>query len=280
MYLRLFVVLILIGAGALQVGAQSPVPSPSPSPSPSPAPAQSNDYVFPLFVDGTTGGVIYRSVLRVTNTSGVTPLACTLNQRNTNSNFVGVQNYFYPANVVDAGFSPLSVTPVPLYDFLPFEILRTNGQSPLKTGYVKLSCPGTVQAQLQFSLTDAKGNKLGEAAIPSATQGASFQFLVDRRDGTRLGFSLTDDSATGGQYGVIARDQFNNVVAQSYEHTIQPFSQVSQFIDEVLPLPSDFVGSIEIVGVSGGSNYVIGLQFTGPVFSTIVPIVRSKPIGS
>jgi hypothetical protein len=171
------------------------------------------------------------------------------------------------------------VTPVVLDQFLPFEIMRTSGQAPLKTGYLKLSCPGTVQAQVQFSLFDAKGNKLGEAAVAPATQGNSFQFLVDGRDGTRLGFSLTDDSATGGQYGVIARDQFNNVVAQFFDF-IEPFSQISRFVDEVLPLPSGFAGSIEIVGVSGANSYVTGLQFTGPVFSTVSPIVRSKPIGS
>src|SRR5262249_24441824 len=151
--------------------------------------------------------------LRVTNTSGTIPLPCIVNQRNTSSSFIGVQGgaNFYPANLVDAGFSPLSVTSVTLDQFFPFEILRTSGQTPLKSGYVKLSCPGTVDAQVQFSQTDSKNIKLGEAAIAPATLGNSFQFTIDRNDGTRLGFSLAIDSATGGQYAVIARDQFNNI---------------------------------------------------------------------
>jgi hypothetical protein len=105
--------------------------------------------------------------------------------------------------------------------------------------------------------------------------------LIDTRDGTRLGFSLANDSAIGGQFEVIARNQVNQIVAQTFS-IIQPFSQVSEFVDEVpgLGLPANFVGSIEIVGVPGSSSYVIGLQFTGPVFSTILPIVRSKAIGS
>jgi hypothetical protein len=269
MYLRFFTVLVLLGAGVLQVGAQTPAPS--------------NDYVFPLFVDGTANGSTYRSVVRVSNTGSTSPNACVLNQRNTNASFTGIQGgpNYYVANLIDAGFSPLSVTQVRLDPFVPFEVLRTSGQSALTTGYVKLSCPGTVAAQVQFALYDSKNNKLGEAAVLPATQGNSFQFLVDERDGTRLGFSLANDSAVGGQYQVIARDEFNNIISQAVDF-IEPTSQVSRFIDEVqgLALPANFVGSIEIVGVSGSNSYVTGLQFTGPVFSTIAPIVRSKPIGS
>ena len=269
MYSRFLTVLILLGAGALQSAAQTPAPT--------------NTYVFPLFVNGTSGGSTYRSVVRVSNTSTTSPLQCVLNQRNTTASFTGIIQggvNFYPANVIDAGISPLSVTPLTLTQgFLPFEILRTSGQGPLTTGYAKLACPAAVSAQVQFALYDANNNKLGEAAIPPATQGNSFQFLVDQRDGTRLGFSLANDSATGGQYQVIARNQNDQIVMQNF-FIIQPNSQVSRFVDEVLPLPSNFVGSIEIVGVAGSSSYVTGLQFTGPVFSTVLPIVRSKPIGS
>src|SRR5438876_12001078 len=103
MYFRLFTLLLLIAFSAPRAGAQTPIPSPGPSPGPSPVPSPSpapssgsNDYVFPIFVDGTLGGLSYRSVLRVTNTSGTNPLACTVNQRNTSANFIGIQNYFYP----------------------------------------------------------------------------------------------------------------------------------------------------------------------------------------
>jgi hypothetical protein len=268
MYWRFVVVLILVGAGALQVKAQSPAPP-------------TNNYIFPLFVDGASGGSSYRSVVRITNTSGTNPLPCTLSQRNTGSSFSGIRSgaSFYVANTVDAGFSPLSVTPVTLDQSLPFEILSTSGQSALKTGYAKVSCPGTVDAQVQFSLYDSKNNKLGEAAIAPATMGNSFQFTIDRSDGTRLGFSLANDSTIGGQYAIIARNQFNSIVNQVFQF-IQPTSQVSAFVDEMLALPSNFVGSIEIVGVTGSDSYVVGLQFTGAVFSTVTPIVRSKPIGS
>src|SRR5581483_12173631 len=114
--------------------------------------------------------------------------------------------------------------------------------------------------------------------VPPATQGTSFQFLLDRRDGTRLGFSFINDSATGGQFAIVARDQFNFEVTRVYE-IIQAWSQVSGFVDQLVTLPADFVGSIELVGVtSGEQNYAVGLQYTGTVFTTIQPLVRSTPL--
>lgn len=240
--------------------------------------ASPNVYVFPLFLDGTTGGATYRSVLKITNTSTTNPMQCTLTQRNTSSPFVGVDGTSYSADVFDGGFSPPALTQITLDRFLPWEILRTNAQSSLKSGYAKLSCPGTVQTQLQFSLSDSQNNKIAEATVVPATAGRSFQFLVDRRDGTRLGFSFVNDSAAFSQYVLIARDRFNYEVDRFYD-TIEASSQVSRFADELLSLPSDFVGSIEIVGLNAGQSYYgIGFQFTGTVFTTIQPLVRDTPV--
>jgi hypothetical protein len=239
--------------------------------------AQPSIYIFPLFADGTAGGTNYRSILQITKTSAANPLQCTLSQRNTSAPFLGLNGNVYSADVVDAGFSPLAVTQIVLDQSLPFEILRTNAQTSLKTGYVKLSCPGTVQTELELSLSDSAGNKLGEATIVPASSGKSFQFLIDRRDGTQLGFSLTNDSSVEGQFALIARDQFNYEVNRAYD-VIEPWSQISRFVDQMLALPSNFVGSIELVGVSGGQNYAVGLQYTGTVFTTVQPLVRDTPL--
>jgi len=251
--------LLILAAGVAPAGAQSP---------------SLNTYVFPLFADGTGDGTSYRSVLKITKTSTTNPLQCTLTQRNTSAPFIGVDGTFYYADVFDGGFSPPALTQITLDQFLPFEILRTNAQSPLNTGYAKLSCAGTVEAQLQLSLSD-KDKKLGEATITPATAGASFQFLIDRRDGTRFGFSLANDSETFGQFAIIARDRFNFEVDRAYE-MIEPWSQVSGFVDQMLTLPADFVGSIQVLELSGGPNYVVGYQFTGTVFTTIQPLVGAR----
>jgi hypothetical protein len=262
MYWRLFLVVLFLTGGALRIDAQT---------------SSSNVYVFPLFVDGGAVGTSYRTTLKITKTSGPSSMQCTLVQRNTSAPLTGFDGMFYPADVFDGGFSPPARTEVFLDPTRPFEIMRTNAQAALKTGYATLTCPGTVSAQLQVSLSGAQNNKLGEATIAPATQGASFQFLLDRRDGTRMGFSLINDSAADGQYILIARDQFGYEVTRQYD-IIQSWSQVSRFVDQVLTLPPDFVGSIEVVGVSGGKSYAVGLQYTGTVFTTIQPLVRSTPL--
>jgi len=237
----------------------------------------SNVYVFPLFVDGAAGGFSYRSTLRIVKTSATNPMQCTLTQRNTSAPFIGVDGTVYSADVLDAGYSPPAVTPITLDQFLPWEILRTNAQSSLKTGYARLACLGTVEAELHLSESDGQNNKLSESTMTPARQGTSFQFLFDRRDGTRLGFAFANDSAAAGQFAIIARDRFNYEVDRAYE-TIEPWSQVSRFVDQMLALPADFAGSIELIGLSAGQNYAVGLQFTGTVFTTILPVVRAAPL--
>jgi hypothetical protein len=262
---RSFIALLLLTTGALPASAQAPAPA--------------NVYVFPLFTDGTANGTTYQSVLKITETGAGVPFQCTLTQWNTAATFIGVNGDVYSPSTISVGFNgPASVTQILNY---PLEILRTRDPSPvaLKTGYAELSCPGTVQTQLQYSLFDAQNNKLGEATIPPATQGNSFQFLIDTRDGTRLGFSLTNDSAAvGGYFKLIARDQFNSPTSFFSYNWLDPQSQVSRFVDEMLPLPPNFVGSIELVGVPGGQNYAVGLQFTGTVFTTVQPRVSATPL--
>jgi hypothetical protein len=245
-----------------------------------PASAQStpasNVYVFPLFVDGVSGDLRYRSTLTIRNLEA-NPLRCTLTQRNTSAPFAGLDGIVYSADIFDGGFSPSAITEVLLDRFLPWEILRTNAQSSLKVGYASLSCPGRVDTQLLLSLADAQNHKVGETTVMSATAGSSFEFLIDRRDGTRFGFSLANVSSAFGQFALIARDRFNYEVDRAYD-TIEPWSQVSRFVDEMLALPPDFVGNIEVVSLAGGTAYTIGLQLTGSVFTTIQPLIRSAPL--
>ena len=268
MWRSVFITLLLLTTCVLPAGGQAPAPA--------------NVYVFPLFTDGTANGTTYQSVLKITETAAGKPFQCTLTQWNTAATFTGVNGDVYSPNIIGSNFSggPVAVTPVPNNPY-PLEILRTSDPSPvpLKTGYVKLSCPGTVQTQLQYSLFDAKNNKLGEATVVPAAQGASFEFLIDTRDGTRLGFSLTNDSAVGGQFELIARDQFNTPTSYFNYANIDAFSQVSMFVDELLPLPANFVGSVELREVTGGQVlYAVGLQFTGTVFTTLQPSVSATPL--
>ena len=125
MYSRLLRILILLAVGAVEAAAQT---------------STAITDVFPLFVNGSSGGSSYRSALRVSNTSTTPTMQCSLFQRNTAAQFIGIQNIptQYTTNVIQAGISPLSVTQVILSPSQPLDILRTNGQGALITGYASL----------------------------------------------------------------------------------------------------------------------------------------------
>jgi len=240
--------------------------------------AASSQYVFPFFVDGMSNGTVYQSTLKIVEADpATTSNRCTLTQRQTHAGFAGVNGDAYTADVFDSGDNPSAITQIILDRFLPWEVLRSNAQSPLAAGYATLSCSAAVQPELQLTLRDGNGAKLGETTVWPATPGNSFQFILDTRDGTHLGFALANDSDVDGQYMVVARDQFNNLLDVELD-TLNAHSQVSRFIDEILVLPPSFVGSIEVIGVRGGRNYATGLQFTGSVFAAVQPVVRASPL--
>lgn len=234
---------------------------------------------YPLLLDGTFGGSQYRTTLKMMSTDPSHPLVqCVLTQRQTNAPFLGINGDFYAADVFDAGDNPPAMTTIVLDRYLPWEILQSTGSSGLKSGYAVLVCSGTIQADLQVALFDTKGTKTGETSIAPATEARSFEFLLDTRNGMRLAFFLTNDSALEGDYMVIARDEFNQEIDLATD-TIGRWSQVARFVEDMLKLPTNFVGSVEIVGLASGHNYVAGMQFTGSVFTAVSPISRNQPLG-
>jgi hypothetical protein len=236
-----------------------------------------NSYVFPLIADGTLSGVVYRTTLKVLNTSATNPLLqCVLTQRQAAAQFNGLNGAYVP-EIYDSGDHPPAILPIALDRYLPWEVLRSTAATRFQSGYAVLACSGAAHSETVISLWDARGTKLGETTTPPAAQGRSFTFLVDRRDGTRLGFAIANDSDIEGEYTLIARDEFNVEVDRAQE-VLAARSQASRFVDEMLRLPANFVGGIEIVGVPGGRSYVVGLQFTGGVFATVQPLVRDTPL--
>src|SRR5437870_715984 len=103
MFWRLSILLMLLAGSASRAAAQSP--------------AASNLYVFPVFADGAARGLSYRSTIKITQTNAPVSMECRLTQRNTSAPFTGIVGYFYSANVVDAGFSPASLSQVFLYPY-------------------------------------------------------------------------------------------------------------------------------------------------------------------
>src|SRR5206468_2598188 len=94
---------------------------------------------------------------------------------------------------------------------------------------------------------------------------------VDYREGARLGIAIANHDGRVGQYNIIVRDLAGIVVGASVV-TLQPRTNSARFLDEMMSLPANFVGKVVISprnGYGGPSAYVIGLRFTGNLFTTV-----------
>ncbi len=179
-------------------------------------PAGPFTYVFPIFIDGTFNGTVYKSavsVLPVVPTL-LANMSCTVTQRQTMTQLVGAQGDKYQMISQYGGIELETVSPILPAEPLQWDLLTSSGATPLKSGYVSVSCLQDFHTDLHISLYGSGGTKIDESALVPAVKGTSFEFLIDMRTGSRLGLSLINDSAVNGQpYQVIARDQLNNIVS-------------------------------------------------------------------
>jgi hypothetical protein len=84
------------------------------------------------------------------------------------------------------------------------------------------------------------------------------QILVDYREGARFALALANDSDQPVTYRAAERDV-----------TLDPHTNLTVFLDEWSAL-DDFYGPVYVIGVAGtGPANVIGLRYTGEVFTTI-----------
>jgi hypothetical protein len=98
---------------------------------------------------------------------------------------------------------------------------------------------------------------------------------VDQRGGSRFAFSITNDTNFSNLYQMVVYDGAGQQAGQ-INVSIAGKSNRALFLDEFIPLPSAFLGSLVIGSTSvtspAGSPFsVIGLSFgcCSPVFTTI-----------
>jgi len=208
-----------------------------------------NYHIFPQFVDGVLAdGSYYRTTLMINN-SGKTSSSCSLRLRGLTLN---------GSTVIDYGtLEPGS-----------YVIATSDGDTQsLQSGYATLHCSENVEAQLTYSHYSPSGAKLSEAtvlssiSIPPGFRGLptpQVQILVDYREGARFALALANDSDQPVTYRAAERDV-----------TLDPHTNLTVFLDEWSAL-DDFYGPVYVTGVAGtGPANVIGLRYTGEVFTTI-----------
>ncbi len=166
--------------------------------------------------------------------------------------------------------------------FLPgmndWRILKTATPqgSVVSSGMAVLDCNKEVSANTLFSL-EVGGSVVAEALVgPSEEVVASREFavfLADHRDSARFGMAVANPSNEPLDVFVTVRDTKGQAVVDTATVRIPANSSKAFFVDELGTIPPGHSGQVLIW--SAESVYVVGLRFTGVVFTTIPATVRS-----
>ena len=207
--------------------------------------ATANTYhVFPQFADGRfSDGSYYRTTLMISNPSATAGSNCTLQLR-------GLTIPSLPTNYSMSASG--------------WVIQSTPGTQPLQTGYASLQCSNNVEAQLLYSYYSSSGVKLSEATVFSSPSASIVKVIADERESAHLGLAIANDSDQAVTYTISATNAISKGAV-----TLQPRTSVARFLSEFVPgLPSNSVGIVTVGGSSGKAS-IIGLRYTGNIFTTI-----------
>jgi hypothetical protein len=205
-------------------------------------------HVFPQVADGyNSDGSYYQSTLVVTNSNPATGNpTCTLQ-------FHGL---------AIGGQSQASFTVGSVF------VSQTPGNiQALQTGYASLQCSSNVEAQLLYALYTHDGIKISEATVFSSPSATWLRIFADERGGAQLGLALANDSTQNGNYTIRIYDNNGNLIGAP-ALTVNPGSSRAFFLDQLTTIPNNNWGPVDITANSGTAS-VIGLKFTGTLFTTI-----------
>ncbi len=221
-------------------------------PPPTTTPGTASAYhVFPQFADGRlSDGSYYRTTIMIVNSSNSSG-TCTLRLYGLTVNGSSVFNYgTFPAGSWNITTSISSM-------------------QNLKSGYATLQCGMPVEAQLLYSFYSASGAKISEATVFSSPSAESVLVLADNREGSRLAIAVANDSDQSRTYVIAAYNNLGNLMGSS-TRTLAARSNLAVFVDDLITLPPNYYGPVLVFG---GSSSVIGLRFSGSLFTTI-PAIR------
>jgi hypothetical protein len=155
-------------------------------------------------------------------------------------------------------------------------ILTTPGTQSIQAGYATVACGAPVAAQVLFSSLSASGLVSAEATVFSSPSATMAQLLADERNGARLAMAIANTSTGTSSYLVQAFDATNQQVGSATVQ-IPGQAQTAKFLDELIAVPNNFVGTVVISPASGtGAVYAIGLIYHGEVFTTIPVTLRTS----
>ena len=211
-------------------------------------------YIFPQFVFG--GG--WASTLTLTALNETT---CKVSAQGRHMTLRAVSGH------------SISGTEIPLGSFKTgqWNIFKTEApdEGPVSSGMAILQCDRAVLTHVLFSLT-VEGSLVAEALVEPSHEFKAFEeyvlFFADHRNGARFGVAVANPSDHAIDVSVRVSDDQGEVV---FNTTVNVDANVSKafFMDESGTVPEGHTGAVALW--ADESLYVIGLRFTGQVFTTI-----------
>ncbi len=218
------------------------------------SPTLSTYHVFPQYADGRfADGRYFKSTLMISN-PGSSNVNCT----------------FRLYGLTVDGQSVFTYTVSPTF----WQIASSSAVQSLKSGYATLQCTASVEAQLLYSFYAASGSKLSEATVFSSPPASLVQILGDGRESARIGLAIANDSDQSASYTLSAYSNTGQSVG-SASLTLSPRTSRAAYLDEFFTVPSGTYGQIFVSAGGGATASLIGLRFTGDVFTTIPSTNRS-----
>jgi len=210
--------------------------------------AQDTFHIFPQIADGTfSDGSYYKSTFLILPWFDTDAAACSL------------RLYGLSATLGTSGPSNAFTINVPVGGYYAG---LTAANQPLKTGYATLTCSDFVYAQLLYSAYSANGTKVGEATVFSSQDSYFFKMILDYRGGSKLGIAISNNTDITHTYELTLGSRTATV-------TVGARSSVAKFVDQLMSVPADTVGILNIEATDFSEFSAIGLRYTGPVFATI-----------
>jgi hypothetical protein len=239
--------LIVVALGAGEIGAQV-------------TDSSAPNHVFAQFADGRfSDGTFYRSTVVVSSDS-LSAINCTAT--------------LYGLTVT--GFGDGSTRSFTLAGG-GWNIYTTPGSQSFRQGYVTLNCNAAVTAQVLFTFYSSSGIVLSEATVFSSPAASIAQLLTDQRNGAQLGIAIANNGSAAKEFVIVALDASGAEVTRKSVQ-IASRSQIAIFLNQLMSLPPDYVGQVQISTNTTDTFdvYAIGLRFTGIAFTT-TPVTLRTP---
>ena len=214
--------------------------------------AQSTFNVFPQVADGRFGdGTSYRSTLMILPWFEGDSPTCTLTLYGMSAVFTGGgASSTFTVNIPAGGSAAV----------------QTTGAQSYQGGYGTLNCTAAVFANVLYTFYASSGGKIGEATVFPSAESVKSRLIADHRDGSRLGIAIANNNDSDRTFLVT---YVTGSTTLSATIAVPARRSLAKFLDEVISVPAGSVGVVTVTSPTLTNFSVIGLRYTGGVFTTI-----------